>query len=72
MRRQYPESFFDEEHFENGLGFLKDLKLTNRPKDSLDFIDNVEKNEASKYRSIHEPFLPFDFDIDEPWNPYDQ
>ena len=60
--RQYPESFFDEQYPENGLGFLKDLKLTTYQKDNLDLIDIVEKNETSKYRSIHEPFLPFDFD----------
>ena len=60
--RQYPESFFDEQYPENGLGFLKGLKLTTYQKDNLDLIDIVERNEASKYRSIHEPFLPFDFD----------
>ena len=62
IMRQYPESFFDEQYPENGLGFLKGLKLTTYQKDNLDLIDIVEKNEASKYRSIHEPFLPFDFD----------
>lgn len=62
IMRQYPESFFDEQYPENGLGFLKGLKLTTYQKDNLDLIDIVERNEASKYRSIHEPFLPFDFD----------
>lgn len=62
IMRQYPESFFDEQYPENGLGFLKGLKLTTYQKDNLDLIDIVEKNDASKYRSIHEPFLPFDFD----------
>jgi hypothetical protein len=62
IMRQYPESFFDEQYPENGLGFLKGLKLTTYQKDNLDLIDIVEKNETSKYRSIHEPFLPFDFD----------